>query len=74
MVARVIELSEELDRNVTELARRTGRAETDVLRDAIVAYVRAPDAMRPRSDGTIDDPDLAARDIDGWLAANWRPE
>ena len=74
MVAKKIELSDELHQQIADLARQTGRAETDLLREAIATYVQAHRVPRPRSDGTIDDPDLAARDIDEWLAANWRGE
>jgi predicted transcriptional regulator len=73
MVARVIELSDELEQQIADLARRTGRTESDLLQEAIAAFVQTQRAANPKSDGTIDDPDLAARDVDAWLAANWRP-
>ena len=74
MVAKTIELSDELQQQIADLARQTGRPETDLLHEAIATYVRTRRTHRPRSDGTIDAPDLAARDFDKWLAANWRPE
>jgi hypothetical protein len=73
MVAKMIELSDELQQQIADLARQTGRAETDLLHEAIATYVQARRVPRPRSDGAIDDPDLAARDVDEWLAANRRP-
>ncbi len=74
MVAKVIELPDELQRRIEELSRQMGRDEADLVRDAIATYVDLHDVPQPTSDGTIDDPDLAARDIDDWLAANWRPD
>ena len=74
MVAKVIELPDELQRRIEELSRQTGRDEADLVRDAIETYVNLNDVPQPTSDGTIDDPDLAARDLDDWLAANWRPD
>lgn len=70
MVAKTIELSDELQQQIAELARQTGRAETDLLHEAIATYVQAHRVPRPRSDGTIDDSALAARDIDAWLNAS----
>lgn len=74
MVARVVELSDELQQQIADLSQQTGRAEADLLQEAITTFVHAHRVPRPKSDGTIDDPDLDARDIDEWLAANWRPE
>lgn len=74
MVTRVIELSDELQQQIADLARRTGRAESDLLQEAVATFVHSSRIPTPKSDDTIDDPDLAARDIDAWLAANWRPE
>lgn len=74
MVATIIELTEELQRRVHELSLQTGRSESDLLREAVATYVAAHQIPRPKSDGSIDDPDLAARDIDDWLDANWQPE
>ena len=73
MVARTVEPSDELHRQISELARQTGRAETDLLNEAIATYVKVNRVPQPTSDGMIDDPELAARDLDDWLAANWRP-
>jgi metal-responsive CopG/Arc/MetJ family transcriptional regulator len=74
MVAKVIELPDELQRRIEELSRQIGRDEADLVRDAITTYIDLHDVPRPKSDGTIDDPCQAARDIDDWLAADWRPE
>jgi hypothetical protein len=74
MVATVIELTDELQRRIHELSVQTGRTESDILREAVATYVAAHQIPQPSSDGTIDDPHLAARDIDEWMDANWRPE
>jgi predicted transcriptional regulator len=73
MVAKVIELSDEIQQQIADLARQTGRAETDLLHEAIATYVQARRVPRPRSDCAIDDPEFAAHDVDEWLAANWLP-
>ncbi|HEY7033759.1 MAG TPA: hypothetical protein VH482_20655 [Thermomicrobiales bacterium] len=73
MATKTVELSDELLRQIADLARQTGRAEMDLLHEAIAGYVHVHRAPRPRSDATLDDPELAARDLDDWLAAHWRP-
>lgn len=70
----MIELSDDLGRKIAELSRQTGRAERDLVADAVAIYLRSHLVPRPASDGTIDDPGLNAADIDDWLAANWRPD
>ncbi len=67
MVATVIELPDDLQRRIEELSVLTGRAKRDLLLDAVAAFVEAQRVPQPASDGTIDDPDLAAPDIDDWL-------
>ena len=80
MATTTIELSPKLKRQLEELARRTGRAESDVVREALETYMKthAPRSARrrpmPKSMGMIDDPELNAGDVDDWLRANWRPE
>ena len=74
MVATVIDLPDELRQHIEELARQTGRAKADLLSEAIATFMRTRRVPRPRSDGVMDDPELAARAIDEWLAASWHPE
>ena len=73
MTAKIVGLPDELHQQIVEFARRTGRAESGLLHEAIAIYPQARHVPRPRSDGTIDDPEFAARDGDDVLAANWRP-
>jgi predicted DNA-binding protein len=73
MVATLVELPDELHQQIAALARQTGQAEADLLHEAIAIYVRANRAPAPKSDDTIEDLELAARDVDEWLARNWRP-
>ena len=73
MVATVIELPDDLQRRIEELSVLTGRAKRDLLLDAVTAFVKAQRVPQPTSDGTIDDPDLAARDIDDWLRVMLAP-
>ncbi len=64
-------LSEELRQTLEAAARRTGRAQADLVREALRAYL---DALAPpvgRSIGAGDDPGLSARDSKDWLRRQW---
>jgi len=64
------ELSEELARRVAT----TGRSESDLIIEALLAYLRMTDENWPRSIGMGDDPEINAAEYEDWLKANWRPE
>ncbi len=61
----------ELQSILRQLARRTGRAQADLIREALTEYVSRQEPPRPRSIGAGEDADLAARDSKAWLRSDW---
>lgn len=64
-------LSDDLRQTLEAAARRTGRAQADLVRDALRGYL---DALAPpdgRSIGAGEDSDLTARDSEDWLRGQW---
>ena len=67
-------LSPETQRGLRDLARRTGRHQAEVIRDALDLYLREHgERPRPRSIGAGEDAGLAARDSEAWLRERWHP-
>jgi predicted transcriptional regulator len=64
----------ELQSILRQLARRTGRAQADLIREALTEYVSRQEHPRPRSIGAGEDADLAARDSEAWLRREWDPD
>ena len=65
-------LSPETQRSLRDLARRTGRHQADVIREALELYLQQHgERPRPRSIGSGEDAELAARDSEEWLKARW---
>jgi predicted transcriptional regulator len=60
-------LPEDLQRELKEVARRTGRREAVILREALADYLRRQVRPQPRSIGSGEDGELAARDSEAWL-------
>jgi len=56
------------------LARRTGRSQAALMREALQGYMDQQEAPHFHSIGIAEHSDLNAEDIDEWLAANWRPD
>ena len=57
-------LSEEIQRGLTALARRTGRPKAELIREALEAYIEREDAPAiPSWVGSIDVPGLRGRDV-----------
>jgi hypothetical protein len=66
-------LSPETQRLLRELARRTGRHQAEVIREALDTYLKQHGGrVLPRSIGAGEDAELAARDSEEWLRAQWR--
>lgn len=55
------------------LARRTGRSQADLMREAIDGYIERQEPPLPRSLGLGDNTSFQAKDTEDWLAANFRP-
>jgi hypothetical protein len=56
------------------LARRTGRSQAAIIREAVDVYVQQQARPQPRSIGIGHNPSLQARKTEEWLEANFRPE
>ena len=74
MATTAIELPPDLQAALEDFARRSGRTEVEVVREAIEKLLQAQRRPRPRSFGMGDDSELNGVDTEGWLKANWRPE
>ena len=64
-------LTDELQRTLKEVARRTGRLEAAIVREALMVYLQQEVRPRPGSIGAGDDAELAARDSEAWLRDHW---
>jgi hypothetical protein len=66
-------LSPETQRSLRDLARRTGRHQADVIREALDLYLREyGERPRPLSVGAGENAELAARNGEDWLRDRWR--
>jgi hypothetical protein len=76
MVATTVDLPPELQRALATAARESGRAEAEIVREALEAFLHSQPQTRPRpqSVGIVDDPELNGVDTEDWLRANWRSE
>ena len=66
-------LTDEIHRSLKNFARRTGRSEAELVREALSSFLAQQSRPQPRSIGATADGRLAARDSEDWLKANWRP-
>ena len=64
-------LPEELQAALKAVARRTGRPQADLIREALETYLGQQVRPQPRSVGAGEDAELAARDSEAWLKARW---
>jgi len=64
-------LSDELRQTLEAAARRTGRAQADLVREALRTYLETLAPPVARSIGAGDDADLSARDSEDWLRSQW---
>jgi metal-responsive CopG/Arc/MetJ family transcriptional regulator len=67
-------LPTELQGALRDVARRTGRSQAEVIRDAIAAYVAVEERPWPRSFGSAANGEVSAADLEDWLAENWKPD
>lgn len=66
-----IYLPEELQRSLRAAARRAGRPQAELIREALSAYLERVPRPPLRSIGLGEDRELAARDSDAWLDDAW---
>jgi predicted transcriptional regulator len=65
---------DELLLSVRAAAKRTGRSEASLIREAVETYMTHLERPWPRSIGSVDDGTLQPEEIEDWIDANWRPE
>jgi hypothetical protein len=64
-------LPADLQQRLKDAARRTGRPQASIVREALDRYLAATPSPLPTSIGAGDDPDLDARHAKGWLHERW---
>lgn len=68
-------LPAELHVAIREIARRMGRPQAEVMRDALQTFVQEhADRPMPRSIGIANDPELSGADAEDWYRTNFRHE
>lgn len=60
-----------LQRGLRDAAERLGRSQTDILREALQAYLDKLAAPLPKSIGIASDAELSGADSEAWLAREW---
>jgi len=65
-------LTGELQRNLRELSRRSGRPQASLIREALERYVAGQDRPKPTSVGAASDGTLDAAESEAWLRNQWR--
>ncbi|MGN6675364.1 MAG: ribbon-helix-helix protein, CopG family [Thermomicrobiales bacterium] len=75
MVKTTLDLPESMHDALQVLAKRTGRSQADMIREALGAYLAQQEEQRvlPRSVGAVCVPEVQAADAEEWLAEHWRP-
>ena len=63
-----------LRRALKELARREGRSQAEVIREALAAYLEKKSRPVPKSLGLGEDENLAGKDAEAWLERAWEAE
>jgi hypothetical protein len=66
-------LPDELHETLRGAARRSGKPQADIVREALEAYLLQQPRPLPRSIGAGDDAELAGRDAEAWLKEHWAP-
>jgi predicted transcriptional regulator len=64
-------LPDDLRRSLKAAARRRGRPEADLVREALGAYLEREGRPRLGSVGAGDDENLSARDSEAWIRKEW---
>jgi predicted transcriptional regulator len=64
-------LSPELHSALRSIARRTGRAQADLIREALAAYISTQERPVPRSIGAASDGTLPSADAKAWVRDQW---
>lgn len=66
-------LPQETRRRLRDAARRTGRAQAELVRLALDRFLAEQEAPTPRSIGIGADPEVTGANSEEWLRRHWRP-
>jgi len=66
-----IRLPLKLHRVLKEAARREGKSQAELIREALSLYPAGRGEPRPRSLGAGEDPELSGRALEKWLEEAW---
>jgi predicted transcriptional regulator len=64
-------LPAELQRRLSDAARRTGRSQADLIREALRIFLGDLGSRQPRSIGILADPELRGEQTEDWLRDAW---
>lgn len=64
-------IPEEVQRNLRQMARREGRPQAALVRQALEEYLEKAGRPHLRSVGAGEDKGLTAQDAEAWLEAEW---
>lgn len=64
-------LPRELHQALEDIARRTGRPQAQLIREALTTYVADQETPRPKSAGIFSNAPFSSNEIDEWLEKNW---
>ncbi|MEA2531111.1 MAG: hypothetical protein QOG89_2755 [Thermomicrobiales bacterium] len=69
-----IYIPSQLHAELKAIARRSGRPQAQVIRDALAAYVAEQERPWPKSFGSVEDGSVNGADHEDWLAEHWKPD
>jgi Ribbon-helix-helix protein, copG family len=64
-------LPHDMKRELEAVARRSGRAQAVIVREALAQYLGQQPRPWPKSIGAGSDPELSGADSEDWLRENW---
>lgn len=67
-------LPDDMRHALRDAARRSGRPQAELVREALAGYLAANERPRPRSLGAGADEGLSAANSEDWLRSRWRGE
>jgi hypothetical protein len=56
------------------IARRSGRPQAEVIREALAAYVEQQERPWPKSFGIAESGTVSGADSEDWLREHWKPD
>lgn len=71
MLKTTLYLPEDLQRELRDAARREDRPQSELVREALGAYLRGRARPRPRSIGMLEDTELSSGEAKRWVRERW---